>query len=413
MGSKYLKFFGLGALLFSLIYLKGFLGEKIPFQDLFKSASDTNYVNVYNWYDMIPDEILHEFETEFGIKVRYDVYDGNEILEAKLLAGHSGYDVVFPSASPYIAQQIEANVYQKIDKSLIPNIKHLNPILMEQMLVVDPTNEYSIPYYWGTFGFAYVEEAILARMPDAPVHSYKMLFDPDIVSKFADCGVTLLDESVDVYPVVQTYLHLDSQSNNPEDLEAAQEHLMKIRSSISRFSGARFINELASGESCLAQAWSGDAHTANELAKDIGKNINIRYVVPEEGGTIWIDAAAIPKDAPHFQNAHKFINFILRPEICARITNKIKVATANKDSTPLISKNIRENEAIYPLEKIMKKLRLDKTHSSQFNAMRNRLWSQVKLGQKTSGTEASSTEPKPPSITPELSPYRNTRKVGG
>lgn len=411
MKRKYLNIAGLGVLLISLFSLREPLGKI----GLFKSVGDENYVNVYNWYDMIPDEILHEFETEFGIKVRYDVYDGNEILEAKLLAGHSGYDVVFPSAAPYIAQQIEAGVYQELDKSLLPNLKYLDPIVVEQMRVADPTNAYSVPYYWGTFGFAYVEEIILAKMPDAPVNSYRMLFDPNVVSKFADCGVTLLDESVDIYPVVQGYLGLDSQSDRPEDLNVAQEHLFKIRPSIARFSGIRFVNELASGESCLAQAWSGDAHTANDLAKDIGKNIHIRYVVPEEGGSIWIDAAAIPKNAPHFENAHKFINFMLRPEICARVTNSVNIATANKAAIPLVSKEIQEDETIYPPERIMRKLRLDRTQGSKFNTLRNRLWSQVRLGQAASETEteaALKTEI-PPRNSPELSHFRSTEKVGG
>ncbi len=351
------------------------------FLPLKTDSQEEPYVNVYNWYATIPAEIIQQFEEETGIKVRYDLYDNNEILEAKLLSGNSGYDIVFPSATPYVARQIEAGVYQKINYDLVPNASHLDPFIVEQMQIVDPGLVYSLPYFWGTFGFAYVEEEIKKRLPNAPVTSYRMLFDPEIVKHFTGCGVTLLEESVDIYPVILSYLGKDPQSADPEDLKKAHEHLLKIRPYISRFSASRFVNDLVGGESCLAQAWSGEAHVANQIAQDTGKNITIKYVVPEEGGAIWIDVVAIPKTAPHPKNAHKFINFLFRSDICAKNTNETIVATANDAALPLIKEDIRANKTIFPEPRIKEKLRLDKTHSAAYEALRNRLWVQAKVGE--------------------------------
>lgn len=337
------------------------------------------YLNVYNWYGMIPKDILEEFEAETGISIRYDLYDNNEILEAKLFAGNSGYDVIFPSASPYAVRQIQAGVYEKIDTSKIPNLTHVDATIYEHMRLADPDLEYTIPYYWGTFGFAYVEEEILKRMPDAPTTSYRMLFDPSVVSNFKGCGVTLLDESVDVYPPVLSYLGKDPQSDSVDDLTEAQQHLLKIRPYIKRFSSSRFVNELVGGESCLAQAWSGEAQLAQDRADEVSKNIHIRYVVPQEGGTMWIDCMAIPKGAPNLENAHKFINFLLRPKISARIANAIKLAIANKDALPYIDSKIKHDPTIYPSKEVMAKLKLDKPQNATYERYRTRLWTEFRL----------------------------------
>ena len=337
------------------------------------------YLNVYNWYGMIPKDILEEFEAETGISIRYDLYDNNEILEAKLFAGNSGYDVIFPSASPYAVRQIQAGVYEKIDKSKIPNLTHVDPDIYEQMRLADSNLDYTIPYYWGTFGFAYVEEEILKRMPDAPTQSYRMLFDPSVVSNFKGCGVTLLDESVDVYPPVLSYLGKDPQSDSVDDLTEAQQHLLKIRPYVKRFSSSRFVNELVGGESCLAQAWSGEAQLAQDRADEVGKNIRIRYVVPQEGGTMWIDCVAIPKGAPNLENAHKFIDFLLRPKISARIANAIKLAIANKDALPYIDSKIKHDPTIYPSKEVMAKLKLDKPQNATYERYRTRLWTEFRL----------------------------------
>ncbi|MBX3457267.1 MAG: extracellular solute-binding protein [Candidatus Paracaedibacteraceae bacterium] len=344
-----------------------------------ENQKPAQYLNVYNWYGMIPKDVLEEFETETGISIRYDLYDNNEILEAKLFAGNSGYDVIFPSASPYAVRQIQAGVYEKIDKSQIPNLVHVDPLIYDQMRLADSDLEYTIPYYWGTFGFSYVEEEILKRMPDAPTQSYRMLFDPSVVSRFKGCGVTLLDESVDVYPAVLTYLGKDPRSDSLDDLKEAQTHLQKIRPSVKRFSSSRFVNELVGGESCLAQAWSGEAQLAQDRANEVGKNIHIRYIVPREGGTIWIDCIAIPKGAPNLNNAHKFIDFLLRPNISARIANAIKLAIANKGALPYIDPKIKHDPTIYPSKDVMAKLKLDKPQNAAYERYRTRLWTEFRL----------------------------------
>ena len=343
-------------------------------------TGEAPYLNVYNWYGMIPHAILKQFEAETGIHINYDLYDNNEILEAKLLAGNSGYDIVFPSASPYIERQIRAGVFQKLDKTKLPNLSHLDPEFEERMQIVDPGLNYSVPFYWGTFGFAYVEEAIRMRLPNAPVNSYRMLFDPQVVSHFKSCGVTLLDEAVDVYPAILAFLERDPQSTEVKDLQAAQDQLLKVRPSISRFLGQRFASELVSGEVCLTQAWSGDVQVAQQQAKESKRKITIQYVVPKEGGTLWIDAICIPKDAPHPQNAYLFINFLMRPSISAEITNTLLFPTTNKSAHPLLKKEIRNNETLYPHPEVFKRLKLDKIQNSRYVEIRTRNWFLAKQG---------------------------------
>jgi putrescine transport system substrate-binding protein len=329
---------------------------------------------------MIPEAILKQFEAETGIHIRYDLYDNNEILEAKLLAGRSGYDIVFPSASPYIEREIRAGAFQKLDKSKLTNLKHIDPQFVERMQPVDSGLNYSVPYFWGTFGFAYIEEVILARMPDAPVTSYQMLFDPDVVSKFKSCGVSLLDEAIDVYPKVMAYLGLDPQSSDLNDLKLAQQQLLKVRPTISRFLGQRFASELVSGEICLCQAWSSDVQQAQEQAKESKRKTTIRYVVPKEGGTLWIDAICIPIDAPHPQNAHMFINFLMRPDISAAITNALCFPTTNKSAKSLIDKEIINDETLYPPQEVFERLKLDKIQNSGYEEIRTRYWFLAKQG---------------------------------
>lgn len=367
-------------LFFSILTFGLLIALKTLFYPTPSPVEEEPYLNVYNWYGMIPAHLIAQFEKETGLTVRYDLYDNNEIVEAKLFSGNSGYDIVFPSASPYICRQVEAGVYQKLNKDLLPNLKHIDPSIYEKMRIADPTLEYTIPYYWGTFGFAYVEEEILKRMPNAPTHSYRMLFDPEVVKHFNDCGVTLLDEAVDVYPATLTYLGINPQSDSLEDLNKTQKHLTTVRPYISRFSSSRFVNELVSGESCLAQAWSGEAQLAQQRADEVGKPIHIRYVVPEEGGTMWIDAITIPKDAPHPKNAHKFINFLLRPDIAAEIANDIQLAIANKDAIPLIKDEIKNDPTIFPKPETMAKLQLDKPQMLAYERQRTRLWTQFRIG---------------------------------
>lgn len=341
------------------------------------STHEGPVVNIYNWYNMIPPDVLEDFYKETGIQARIDFYDNNDVVQAKLLAGNSGYDVVFPTSSPYLAAQIKAGVYQPIQKNLLPAYTDLHPILLTQMQRVDPGNTYSVPYYWGTLGFAYNEDMIRERMPNAPTDSYRMLFDPDVVCRFRDAGVTLLEEATDVYPVVLRYLGRDPDSASLNDLKMAQNHLKKIRPCIRRFSASRIVGELIGGETCLAQAWSGDTHMAIQEAKKLGKNI--RYVIPVEGTSLWIDAMAIPKDAPNPENAHKFIEFMLRPDIAARVSQFTLLATPTRSAYHHIPKELREDKSIFPPAEIMETLQLDEEHSLEFERIRNRFWMDFRM----------------------------------
>jgi putrescine transport system substrate-binding protein len=342
-------------------------------------TAEEPYVNIYTWYGLIDSRIIHEFEQETGIKVRHDLFDSNNIVEAKLLAGHSGYDVVLPSASPYMKVQIEAGAYHPIDHSQLSQWNNVDPLLLEEMRTVDPENRFGIPYYWGTLGFVYVEEEILKRMPNAPVTSYRLLFDPTVVARFASCGVTLLEEAVDVYPQVLTFLGRNHASTDKNDLEAAQAHLLKIRPFIQRFSSSRFVNDLVEGQTCLSQAWSGEVHMAQRRADESGKKTRIIYVIPEEGSGLWIDAIGIPRDAPHPQNAHKFIDFLLRPSISARISETTTLGVANRHMGPYLNKDLANNATVYPPPEVMKKLHLDHPQNQAYERRRTRLWAQLRF----------------------------------
>jgi len=348
------------------------------------STAEKPYVNLYTWYGYMDPEVIHQFEQETGIKVRCDLFDNNDTVEAKLLAGHSGYDIVFPSAAPYMKVQIEAGAYQPIDHSQLSQWDNLDPLLLEEMRTTDPEGLYGIPYYWGTIGFAYVEEEILKRMPDAPVDSYRMLFDPDVVSRFAEGGVTLLEEAIDVYPQVLTFLGKSYDSTDKQELAEAQAQLLKIRPFIQRFSSTRLGNDLIEGQTCLSQAWSGEIHQAQRRAKAAGQKMNIVYVIPKEGSGLWIDGMGIPRDAPHPKNAHKFIDFLLRPDISARISEFSGVSIANRRMEPYLSKELATNTIIYPPLEVRKKLHLDRPQSEAYERKRTRLWAQVRFAQTSS-----------------------------
>lgn len=376
------KKFGKYAFLFLAIGIFYVLKEGyfLSSKNILQQSDEDPYVNVYNWYAVIPQDVLKEFEEETGIKIRYDLYDNNEILEAKLLSGNSGYDVIFPSASPYVIRHIQADMYERLDKSLLPNFKYVDQDVNEKLRFADPELDHAIAYYWGTFGFLYVEEEILKRFPNAPVDSYRLLFDPEVVSKFSDCGVTLLDEAVDVYPQVLTYLGKDPRSENLQDLEEAQEHLLKVRPYIKRFSSLRFLNEIVSGESCLAQAWSGEAQAAQERADEVGRKVHMKYTVPKEGGVMWIDVVAIPKGAPHLKNAHLFINFLLRPDISARVTNATNIAVANTQSLEFVHEKLLNDSTVFPPRELLQKLELDRLQEPDYERKRTRYWTQVRVG---------------------------------
>lgn len=340
-------------------------------------AEASKIVNVYSWAYVFSPEILKLFEEETGIKVNLDVYDSPEVMETKLFAGHSGYDVVMVTVWPYLPRQLEAHIYQPLDRKLIPEWEKVDADLLSRMEEIDPGNQFSLPYLWGTSGFAYNKTKILEQLPHAPLQSDAMLFDPLVVSRL-NCGVMLIDSPVDVFPAVLCYLKLDPQSGSVEDLKKASTALSQVRSYIKKFQPVPSARDLTSGDYCLVEGFSGELLQAQKLGKEMG--MEIEYVIPEEGGALWVDALAIPQDAPHIEAAHAFINFVLRPDIIAKITDELSTANSVPASLSLIEKEIRENPLIYPSTEVKKKLYVDKAHSPQYERLRLREWTRVKIG---------------------------------
>jgi putrescine transport system substrate-binding protein len=336
-------------------------------------------VNVYNWSDYIEESVLKDFTKETGIEVRYEVMDSNELLETKLLAGRTGYDVVVPSAS-FLARQIKAGIYQKLDKSKLPNLKNLDPEITKKLEVFDPATEHAVNYMWGTSGVAYNEEAIKAAMPDAPVDSFAMFWDPKVASKFAKCGISVLDAPSEVVGTVLIYLGRDANSEKPEDLAAAEKVLLSVRPYIRTINSSAYIENLANGEICLALGWSGDAFLARDRAAEAQKTFTIKYNIPKEGAVMFFDSMAIPADASHVKNAHVFINYMLRPEVAAKNSNFLSYANSNAASWPLLEADVRTNPSVFPPPDVMAKLVPDMPESAEFTRLLTRTWTRFRTG---------------------------------
>lgn len=338
-------------------------------------------VNIYDWYGVLPREVLNQFEKETGIRVHYDVFDNNESLEAKLLASNSGCDVVFPTATPYGVRQMALGVYQKLNKEWLPHLKNVEPVLAEKMRYVDERFDYFLPYYWGTTGLAFDEDRLEALLPGIAKDGYELLFDVEILKKLSPYGVSLLQEAVDVFPALLCYSGKDWNSRSYDDLWEAIQRLEEVAVHIRRFSSSRFITDLVMGDICLAQSWSGEALKALEDAQAVGRKI--RYVIPKEGADIWIDSVAIPVGAPNLRNAHRFIDFLLRPDISAQITNASKIATMVVDAKPFIKPEILANELIFPPENVLKTLHMTAVfqgpEAEQYERVRTRVWAQIKM----------------------------------
>jgi putrescine transport system substrate-binding protein len=342
-------------------------------------TDEEKVVNVYNWSDYIDTEVLKDFEKETGVKVNYEVMDSNELLETKLVAGRTGYDVVVPSAS-FLARQIKAGVYQKLDKSKLDNLKNLDPDITKRLEVFDPGNEHAVNYMWGTSGVAYNEEAIKAAMPDAPVDSFSMFWDPKVVSKFAKCGVSVLDAPSEVVGTVLIFLGKDANSENPEDLKAAEKVLMSVRPYIRNIHSSAYIEQLAGGEICLALGWSGDVLQAKSRAEEAQKPFHIKYNIPKEGAVMFFDELAVPADASHVKNAHLFINFLLRADVAAKNSNFINFANSNAASWPSVNPEVKNDPGIFPTAEMMPKLVPDLPESAEFTRSLTRTWTRFRTG---------------------------------
>jgi putrescine transport system substrate-binding protein len=337
-------------------------------------------VRVYNWSDYIDEEVLKDFEKETGIKVIYDVFDSNELLETKLLAGGSGYDIVVPTG-PFLSRQIGAGAFQKLDKSKLPNLKNTWPLINERTALYDPGNDYSINYMWGTTGIGYNEAKIKERMADAPVDSWDLIFKPEIVSKFKDCGIFLLDAADDIVPVALLYLGLDPNSKDPADLEKAGKLLEEIRPNIQKFHSSEFINALANGDICIAVGYSGDILQARDRADEAKNGVTIGYKIPKEGAQMWFDQMAIPTDAKHVEEAHAFLNYILDPKVIAKASNYVNYANGNLASQEFINEEVKGDTSIFPDEATLKRLFVKNPYDAKTQRVVTRIWTKVVTGQ--------------------------------
>jgi putrescine transport system substrate-binding protein len=336
-------------------------------------------LNVFTWPDYIGPTTIADFEREYGIHVNYDTYDSTEMAEARLLAGRTGYDVV-DHAERYSARLIPIGVYQKLDRTKLTNWGNLDPWVLTTLSHADPGNSHGVPYLWGTTGFTYNVKMIRARMPDAPLTSGDMIFKPEVLKHFADCGVSFLDEPTDVIPMVMLYLGHDPDSMEPAHLAEAEKLLKSVRPYIRYFSSAKMLIDLPNEEVCIAMSWSGDYAQAMYRAKEAGRPVELAYSVPSEGSVAWFDLWFIPADAPHPGNAHLFLNFLMRPEVIAAVSDETRYAAANAKGIPLVAAEVRNDPAVYVPESRRDDLHLSRLHDPKTERLRSRLWSRVKTG---------------------------------
>ena len=343
------------------------------------AATEEKVLHVYNWSDYIDPAVIENFQKETGIAVSYDVFDSNEVLETKLLTGKSGYDVVVPSAY-FLERQVQAGVFGKLDKARLPGLANLDPGLQASVARHDPGNEHGVIYMWGTTGIGYDADKIAAIMPDAPTDSWSLVLDPAVVSKFEDCGVSFLDDPTDMVGTVLLWLGKDPNSQSEDDLKLAEEALLKIRPYIRTIHSSQYIEDLANGEVCIAVGYSGDVLQARDRAAEAGKELDIRYVIPREGALMWFDTLAIPADAAHPNNAHAFIDYLLRPDVAAANSNYVNYATANTAALAQVNEELRSDAGIYPTPEVKERLQPNLAKSAEFTRSLNRAWTRFVTG---------------------------------
>lgn len=341
-------------------------------------AEEEKELNIYNWANYIPQETIVKFEKETGIKVTYDVYDSNYMMEAKLIASVGGYDLVFPTVTPFMENQIRLGLYQPINKKKLSNYKNLDKEILNVMARGNPKLiDYAIPYMWGTLGIGYNEDKIKEIMPNGPLDSLKLFFDPEIVKSFTKCGVDMLDSPADMFIMMSLYLGTSPNSEDKNDLKLSEQAFKKIRPYLTTIHSSRYVDNLANGDSCLAFGYSGEIINAKFRAIESGNNVKIKYVYPKEGSELGIDAIGLLSDAPHPDNAHKFINFLLRPDIIAEISNQVGWMPANKAAYKLLSDNILGDEGINLSPEKRNKLFKSKVPSPELRRLRTRAWMRV------------------------------------
>ncbi len=346
------------------------------------TAASAQELHIYNWSDYIADDTLANFEQQTGIDVVYDVYDANEVMEAKLLAGRSGYDLIFPTARPFAERHITAGLYQPLDKSKLDGLDQLDPVLMKSLAGIDADNAHLIPYMWGSSGIGYNIKKVREILgDDMPRDSWRLLFDPEIVAKLSGCGVTLMDDPTEVLVAANIYRGTAADDFSKSSIQGASDVVMAVRDNIRYFHSSQYINDLANGDICVAHGYSGDVLQARDRAAEAGNGVEIAYAVPAEGALVWTDVMAIPADAPNPDAAHVFINYLLKPEVIAPITDYVAYANANTAATPLVDEAIRNDPGIYPPAETQAKLQVTPTPSERQIRSLNRSWTRVKTGQ--------------------------------
>lgn len=344
------------------------------------SGREGDIVNVYNWVDYVGPTTIADFEARTGIKVVYDTYDANEILETKMLTGRSGYDVVFPSSVP-LARQVSAGAIARLDKSLLPNLVHMDPLIMERLALNDPGNEHAISYMWGTAGLAYNVDQVQKALGTPVLDSWGAVFDPALASRLAKCGIGFMDVPEDTFMVARLYLGLDANSQSTPDLEAAEALIRRARPYIRYFNTSQLVSDLASGEICVGITWNGYAIQARDRGAAADKPVRIAYAIPKEGSFLWFDVAAIPVDAPHPGNAHAFLDYLMEPEVIAKVSNRTGYANGNRDSLPFLEARVRDDPAVYPPESVKQTLVPDTPEDPAYKREASRAWTRVKTGQ--------------------------------
>jgi putrescine transport system substrate-binding protein len=343
------------------------------------NAPEARVLNLYNWADYLAPDVIADFERESGIRVQYDVYESNDVLETKLLTGGSGYDVVVPTGS-YLAREIKAGLLQELDKRAISNFGNIDPEIARQTEVFDPGRRYAANYLVSTMGVGYDAAKIAAAMPDAPVDSLRMVFDPGVIRHFQKCGITFVDAPDDVISTVLLYLGRSPNSESSADLAAAEKVLMAVRPYVRRVEALEYLNDMAAGDICLALGWSGDIAQARARAREAGRDSRFIYRVPKEGAILILDMFAIPKDAPHPRNAELFINYMLRPEVAARNSSFLHYQTSNSAAYPLVDPAVYNDRGIYPAPEVWSKLSALQPRSPAYTRALNRMWTRFKAG---------------------------------
>jgi putrescine transport system substrate-binding protein len=359
------------------IQLFGATALAMPF--VRRARAEEGKIHVYNWVDYIGETTLEDFKKATGVEVVYDTYDSAETVEAKVMAGSTGYDVI-DIASLNLQRFIQGNAFEKLDRSKLPNLANMDPAIMKVLADRDPGNQYAVPYMWGTVGTTYNLDMVKERLPNADLKSLDTLLKPENISKLADCGINVLESPADVIPMVLKYLGRDPDSEKQEDYDAVVEVFKPIRQYIKTFDSANYLNALPNKELCVSGTWSGDYATAATRAKEAGVEINLAYDVPATGSPAWFDVMVIPADAPNKEAAYKFLNFIMDPEVIAKCTNFTNYANANLAAKKFVDKSVLEDPAVYPSDDIMKTLFVPKSLSQKGERLRTRAWNKIKSG---------------------------------